>query len=321
MPDGTYTLRIAASNDGPSRAEQSISYKFRLDTAAPVISDLVYSGKDEGFVVTFDVTDDSPLAAVDLHDPADGLWFYRHVFTESEGSVGPDGRYVYHVEIPLSVIEQAWTDQGGIGDVIANPYVLAWDYGLNPSEVFPIDLPSGNPGTPSPCVSPEGGHWVKDGVGWWYVCAGGKQYLTGGWYTINGRDYMFGPSGYMATGFLKRTNGDWVYADQDGALVSGWVRDGGQWYYLDPTSKAMVTGWVADGGSWYYLTGSGAMAIGWVNDGGTWYYLNASGKMATGWVKDRGTWYYLSPSGAMVTGTHVINGRTYVFDDLGAWVR
>ena len=321
LPDGAYTLRIAASNDGPSRAEQSISYDFRLDTAAPVISDLVYSGKDEGFVVTFDVTDDSPLAAVDLHDPADGLWFYRHVFTEDEGSVGADGRYTYHVEIPMSVIQQAWTDQGGTGDVIANPYILAWDYGLNPSEIFPIDLPSGNPGTPSPCVSPEGGHWAKDGVGWWYVCAGGKQYLKGGWFTINGSDYLFGPSGYMATGFLKRANGDWVYADQDGALVSGWVRDGGQWYYLDPATKTMKTGWLADGGSWYYLTASGAMAIGWVNDGGTWYYLNASGKMATGWVNDGGTWYYLSPSGAMLTGTHVINGRTYVFDDSGAWVR
>ena len=321
MPDGAYTLRIAASNDGPSRAEQSISYNFRLDTKAPVISDLVYSGKDEGFVVTFDVTDDSPLAAVDLHDPADGLWFYRHVFTEDEGSVGADGRYVYHVEIPLSVIEQAWTDQGGTGGVIANPYILAWDYGLNPSEVFPINLPSGNPGTPSPCVNPEGGHWVKDSVGWWYACADGASYLKSGWFTINGRDYQFGPSGYMATGFLKRANGDWVYADSDGALVSGWVKDGGQWYYLDPASHVMATGWVADRGSWYYLTGNGAMAIGWVNDGGTWYFLNASGKMATGWVKDRGTWYYLAPSGAMLTGTHVINGRTYMFDDSGAWVR
>ena len=320
MPDGAYTLRIAASNDGPSRAEQSISYNFRLDTKAPVISDLVYSGKDEGFVVTFDVTDDSPLAAVDLHDPADGLWFYRHVFTEDEGSVGADGRYVYHVEIPLSVIEQAWTDQGGTGGVIANPYILAWDYGLNPSEVFPINLPSGNPGTPSPCVNPEGGHWVKDSVGWWYACADGASYLKGGWFTINGRDYQFGPSGYMATGFLKRMNGEWVYADSDGALVSGWVKDGGQWYYLDPASHVMATGWVADRGSWYYLTGNGAMAIGWVNDGGTWYFLNASGKMATGWVKDRGTWYYLAPSGAMLTGTHVINGRTYMFDDSGAWV-
>ena len=321
MPDGAYTLRIAAANDGPSRAEQSISYDFRLDTKAPVISDLVYSGKDEGFVVTFDVTDDSPLAAVDLHDPADGLWFYRHVFTEDEGSVGADGRYTYHVEIPMSVIEQAWTDQGGTGDVIANPYILAWDYGLNPSEVFPINLLSGNPGTPSPCVSPEGGHWAKDAVGWWYVCADGQTYLKAGWFTINGRDYQFGPSGYMATGFLKRTSGEWVYADSEGALVGGWVRDGGQWYYLDPASKVMVTGWLAEGGSWYYLTGSGAMAIGWVNDGGTWYFLNASGQMATGWIKDRGTWYYLSPSGAMVTGTHVINGRTYVFDDSGAWVR
>ena len=321
MPDGAYTLRIAASNDGPSRAEQSISYNFRLDTKAPVISDLVYSGKDEGFVVTFDVTDDSPLAAVDLHDPADGLWFYRHVFTEDEGSVGADGRYTYYVEIPLSVIEQAWTDQGGTGGVIANPYILAWDYGLNPSEVFPINLPSGNPGTPSPCVNPEGGHWVKDSVGWWYACADGASYLKGGWFTINGRDYQFGPSGYMATGFLKRMNGQWVYADSDGALVSGWVKDGGQWYYLDPASHVMATGWVADRGSWYYLTGNGAMAIGWVNDGGTWYFLNASGKMATGWVKDRGTWYYLAPSGAMLTGTHVINGRTYMFDDSGAWVR
>ena len=320
LPDGQYKLTLSAHNDGPSQAEQSISYDFRLDTTAPVISDLVYSGKDEGFVVTFDVTDDSPLAAVDLHDPADGLWFYRHVFTESEGSVGPDGRYVYHVEIPLSVIEQAWTDQGGTGDVIANPYILAWDYGLNPSEIFPIDLPSGNPGTPSPCVSPEGGHWAKDGVGWWYACADGTSYLKDGWFTINGRDYQFGPSGYMATGFLKRANGDWVYADQDGAFVGGWVRDGGQWYYLDPSSKVMKTGWLADGGSWYYLTASGAMATGWVNDGGTWYYLNASGKMVTGWLNVGGAWYYLGPDGAMFTGTHVINGRTYVFDANGIWV-
>ena len=321
LPDGQYTLTIAARNDGPSPTEQSISYTFRLDTAAPVISELVYSGKDEGFVVTFDVTDDSPLAAVDLHDPADGLWFYRHVFTEDEGSVGADGRYTYHVEIPMSVIQQAWTDQGGTRDVIANPYILAWDYGLNPSEVFPINLLSGNPGTPSPCVSPEGGHWAKDAVGWWYVCADGQTYLKAGWFTINGRDYQFGPSGYMMTGFLKRASGEWVYADSEGALVSGWVRDGGQWYFLDPATKVMATGWLANGGSWYYLTGSGAMAIGWVEDGGTWYFLNASGRMATGWVKDRGTWYYLAPSGAMLTGTQVINGRTYVFDESGAWQR
>ena len=321
LPDGEYTLRLSAHNDGPSQREQSISYDFRLDTTAPVISNLAYEGEGDGMVVSFDVADASPLAGVDLHDPADGLWFYRHVFTEDEGSVGADGTYSYHVEIPMSVIQQAWSDQGGTGDVIANPYVLAWDYGLNPSEVFPINLPTGNPGVSLPCTDPAGGHWAKDAVGWWYVCANGTDYLTGGWFTINGRDYQFGPSGYMMTGFLKRASGEWVYADSEGALVGGWVRDGAYggpyWYYMDPATKVMATGWLFDRGSWYYLGASGDMHTGWVKVDGLWYYLNSSGVMRTGWLQLGGLWYYLSPSGAMVTGTQVIDGRTYSFDTSG----
>ena len=318
LPDGMYRLTISASNDGPSSAEQSISYDFRLDTVGPVVSHLTYVGEGEDTVVSFDVSDSSPLAGIDLHDPADGSWFYRHVFTDAEGTVGTDGTYTYHVEVPFKDIDAAWGHQGGSGSVIAHPYLMAWDYGLNHSAAVPLDLPSENLGE---CLKPDGGHWVKDVAGWWYACADGAGYLKDGWFTINGRDYLFNPSGYMATGFLKRADGQWVYADQDGALASGWIRDGGQWYYLDPATKVMKTGWVNDGGSWYYLTSSGAMATGWVNDGGTWYYLSASGKMATGWLNVGGSWYYLSPSGAMLTGTHVINGRTYVFDDSGAWVR
>ena len=320
LPDGQYKLTLSAHNDGPSQAEQSISYEFRIDTAAPVVSNLEYQGEGADTVLSFDVADASPLAAIDLHDPADGLWFYRHVFTDNEATIAADGTRAYHVEIPFKDIDAAWTDQGGSGNVIAHPYLLAWDYGLNHSEAATLNLPSDNTGTTDACASTDGGHWVKDGAGWWYACADGTSYLKNGWYTINGSEYLFGPSGYMATGFLKRANGDWVYADSDGALVSGWVKDGGQWYYLDPSSKVMKTGWVADGGSWYYLTGSGAMAIGWVNDGGTWYFLNASGKMVTGWLNVGGSWYYLSPSGAMLTGTQVINGRTYVFDANGIWV-
>ena len=340
LPDGAYKLTLSAHNDGPSQAEQSISYEFRLDTAGPVVSGVTYSGEGSETVVSFDVTDSSPLAGVDLHDPADGLWFYRHVFTEDEGRVGPEGMYTYHVEIPMSVMEQAWTDQGGSGSVIAHPYVLAWDYGLNHSEALTLDLPSDNTGAVDGCVSSEGGHWVKDGVGWWYQCADGRGYLKNGWFSINGSDYLFGPSGYVATGWLKRADVQWVYADSDGVLVSGWVRDGGSWYYLDPATKAMATGWLNDRGTWYYLTGSGAMATGWVNDGGTWYYLDSSGAMrtgwlnqggswyylggsgamATGWVNDRGTWYFLSGSGVMQTGTQTIEGTTYVFDTTGAWI-
>ncbi|MFC2573116.1 MAG: peptidase S8, partial [Actinomyces oris] len=313
-----------------------VSYRFRLDTVGPVVSGVTYSGEGSETVVSFDVTDSSPLAGVDLHDPADGLWFYRHVFSDSEGDVGADGVYRYHVEIPFETISRSWTEQGGVGDVVAHPYVLAWDYGLNHSEAVTLDLPSDNQGA---CTRPDGGHWVKDGVGWWYQCADGRGYLANGWYSINGSDYLFGPSGYMATGWLKRADGQWVYADSDGVLVSGWVRDG-SWYYLDPATKVMVTGWLNDRGTWYYLGGSGAMATGWVNDGGTWYYLDSSGAMRTGWLNQGGTWYYLggsgamatgwvnvggswyflSGSGAMQTGTQTIEGTTYVFDTTGAWI-
>ena len=321
LPDGQYKLTLSAHNDGPSQTEQSISYEFRIDTAAPVVSNLEYKGEGADTVMSFDITDASLLAAIDLHDPADGLWFYRHIFTDNEATTAADGTRAYHVEIPFKDIAQAWTDQGGSGDVIAHPYLLAWDYGLNHSEALTLNLPSNNTGTADACTSTEGGHWTKDAAGWFYTCADGTSYLKGGWYTINGSDYLFGPSGYMATGFLKRADGQWVYANESGALVGGWVRDGGQWYYLDPATRVMKTGWVADGGSWYYLTDTGAMATGWVNDGGSWYYLNASGKMATGWLNVGGSWYYLSPSGAMLTGTQVINGRTYVFDANGVWVR
>ena len=321
LPDGQYKLTLSAHNDGPSQTEQSISYEFRIDTAAPVVSNLEYKGEGADTVMSFDITDASLLAAIDLHDPADGLWFYRHIFTDNEATTAADGTRAYHVEIPFKDIAQAWTDQGGSGDVIAHPYLLAWDYGLNHSEALTLNLPSNNTGTADACTSTEGGHWTKDAAGWFYTCADGTSYLKGGWYTINGSDYLFGPSGYMATGFLKRADGQWVYANESGALVGGWVNDGGSWYYLDPATKIMKTGWVADGGSWYYLTASGAMATGWVNDGGSWYYLNASGQMATGWLNVGGSWYYLSPSGAMLTGTQVINGRTYVFDANGVWVR
>ena len=325
LPDGDYTLTLSAHNDGPSQADQSISYDFRIDTAAPVVSNLEYKGEGTDTVLSFDVTDASPLAAIDLHDPADGLWFYRHVFTDSEATTAADGSRAYHVEIPFRDIAQAWTDQGGSGDVIAHPYLLAWDYGLNHSEAATLTLPTDNPGVTLPCTNPEGGHWAKDAVGWWYVCANGTDYLTAGWFTINGRDYQFGPTGYMMTGFLKRADGTWVYADSEGALVGGWVRDstygGPNWYYLDPATKVMATGWLAQGGTWYYLGADGAMRTGWAQVNGSWYYFNASGAMVTGWVNLGGVWYYLGPDGAMLTGTQVINGRTYTFDESGAWHR
>jgi hypothetical protein len=319
--DGEYALTVSAHNDGPSRTEQSISYKFRIDTTAPVIEDVRYSGKDDDTVVTLTVVDSSPMAAFDLHDPADGLWFYRYILSDADQIADKDGKYRYEVDVPLSVISRAWVDQGGTGPVVSDPYVLGWDYGLNHSSAVTVNLPTGRPSIPPFCADPTGGHWVKGSGGWWYACADGSTYLANGWFTINGSDYSFGPDGYMMTGFLKRPSGEWVYADASGTLLSGWLRDGSYgglyWYYMDPATKVMCTGWLFDRGSWYYLGDSGDMHTGWVKIDGLWYYLKPSGAMHIGWLQLGSAWYYLSPSGAMVTGAQVIDGRVYSFDTSG----
>ena len=321
LPDGEYAVTVSAHNDGPSRTEQSISYKFRIDTTAPVIEDVHYSGKGDDTVVTLTIVDSSPMAAFDLHDPADGLWFYRHILSDADQIADKDGKYRYEVDVPLSVISRAWVDQGGTGPVVSDPYVLGWDYGLNHSSAVTVNLPTGRPSIPPFCADPTGGHWVKGSGGWWYACADGSTYLANGWFTINGSDYSFGPDGYMMTGFLKRPSGEWVYADASGTLLSGWLRDGSYgglyWYYMDPATKVMRTGWLFDRGSWYYLGDSGDMHTGWIKIDGLWYYLKPSGAMHIGWLQLGSAWYYLSPSGAMVTGAQVINGRVYSFDTSG----
>ena len=321
LPDGEYALTVSAHNDGPSRTEQSISYKFRIDTTAPVIEDVHYSGKGDDTVVTLTIVDSSPMAAFDLHDPADGLWFYRHILSDADQIADKDGKYRYEVDVPLSEISRAWMDQGGTGPVVSDPYVLGWDYGLNHSSAVTVNLPTGRPSIPPFCADPTGGHWVKGSGGWWYACADGSTYLANGWFTINGSDYSFGPDGYMMTGFLKRPSGEWVYADASGTLLSGWLRDGSYgglyWYYMDPATKVMRTGWLFDRGSWYYLGDSGDMHTGWIKIDGLWYYLKPSGAMHIGWLQLGSAWYFLSPSGAMVTGAQVIDGRVYSFDTSG----
>ena len=42
----------------------------------------------------------------------------------------------------------------------------------------------------------------------------------------------------------------------------------------------MKTGWLKQGGTWYYLDGSGAMKTGWFKVDGKWYYAYSSGALA-----------------------------------------
>ena len=161
----------------------------------------------------------------------------------------------------------------------------------------------------------KAGTWVKDAVGWWWRKADGS-YPSSQALRIDGKTYRFDERGYMVTGWVL-DGGWWFYHEASGAQASGWANVDGTWYYLEPPAGVMATGWVSWSSAWYYLDASGAMVTGWVQDGGAWYYLTASGAMATGWVKDGAYWYYLDEGGVMVTGERTIDGIAYSFDSSG----
>ena len=71
LPDGRYTLTIEASSVAPSSSTQQMTWQFSLDTQAPVMSNVAVTGEGEGRVVSFDVSDHSPLAGIAFSESPD----------------------------------------------------------------------------------------------------------------------------------------------------------------------------------------------------------------------------------------------------------
>lgn len=104
--------------------------------------------------------------------------------------------------------------------------------------------------------------------------------------------------------YWQLKEGTWYYATSDGKAYTGWLCQGGTWYWLEPdVGGAMATGLHECNGSLYWFNSSGAMATGWVLDGGTWYYATGSGALARGPVSVGGVPYcFDARTGAMLTG-------------------
>jgi len=120
------------------------------------------------------------------------------------------------------------------------------------------------------------------------------------------------------TKWTKNGNNQWFYT-VNGVPKTGWMKDNGKWYYLDPSTGAMRTGWLNIGGKWYFFGIHGDMQTGWVQSRSKWYYLDpSSGAMKTGWVKVGTKWYYLEANGAMKTGWFTYKGKWYYLEANGA---
>ena len=283
LPDGAYTLTIEGTSTDATPTTQQLTHVIRLDTQAPVVSNLTITGEGNERTLSFDVTDSSYIAGYGFSSTADGAPFMQ----EKEyhwGEQGEDGLIHYHYDVPISTIAQR---SGGDPSTV---YLQVWDWPLNKGTVK-VDLKA----------APKTGEWKWGARGWWYRYEDGS-YPSSAALVIDGSTYRFDASGYMRTGWVK-DQGAWYYHEASGAQTSGWVFSGARWYYLSPDSGVMATGWVQVGSTWYYLSpDGGAMATGWLKEGGYWYYLQpGSGAMATGWLKIWGTWYHFADNGQLIS--------------------
>ena len=283
LPDGAYTLTIEGTSTDATPTTQQLTHVIRLDTQAPVVSNLTITGEGNERTLSFDVTDSSYIAGYGFSSTADGAPFMQ----EKEyhwGEHGEDGLIHYHYDVPISTIAQR---SGGDPSTV---YLQVWDWPLNKGTVK-VDLKA----------APKTGEWKWGARGWWYRYEDGS-YPVDAAVVIDGSTYRFDAAGYMRTGWVK-DQGAWYYHEASGVQTTGWVSSGGHWYYLDPASGVMATGWVQVGSTWYYLSpDGGAMATGWLKEGGYWYYLQpGSGAMVTGWLKIWGTWYHFADNGQLIS--------------------
>ena len=325
LPDGNYKLTIAANNDGPSSTEQSITYNFRIDTKAPVVD----SAKVNGSTLSVELSDESPLAGFTLNDPNSGRYIHLEVARDENSQTYENGRYHYKTSIDLNQV------QGGASN---NPYVVAWDYGLNHSE--PVTMNGGKPGNgggqpgvgddqPGNGGGQPGDDWGDDQPGngggqpgddW-----GNDQPGNGGGQP--GDDWGNGggqPGDDWGNGGGQPGNGGGQPGDgwdNGGGQPGGNPGNGGNSGYCD-----FLNGyWLSDPVGWWQncVGGKSLPRNQWSNIGGKDYFVGPDGNAQTGWLNQGDTWYYLDPSngGSMCTGTRNIDGKTYTFDNSGALVK
>lgn len=106
------------------------------------------------------------------------------------------------------------------------------------NEWFMVDLtfndyddPGGNTGS----------SWKHDGYSWWYQRSDGS-YLQSTQAKINGVWYLFDNSGYV---------------------VTGWVNDGGKWYWMHDSEAMEVNTWITDKGLSHYISYDGVWVSEW----------------------------------------------------------
>ncbi|MDR0874777.1 MAG: S8 family serine peptidase [Clostridiales Family XIII bacterium] len=161
-----------------------------------------------------------------------------------------------------------------------------------------------------------------DPVGWQDLPGIGRVYYDGGSEPVHGE---------------KLIDGKWYYFDPDtGALYTGQVKSGTDFYYFDGLNGKLYRGERKVDGKWHYFGTDGKRVGGFQNlPGGKrvyyagvngrvhgemkigeyqYYFDPSDGAMKTGWISASGKQYYHSEDGKRVYGAKKIGGKDYYFD-------
>lgn len=212
------------------------------------------------------------------------------------------------------------------------------------------------------------GKWIKDKVGDWWQDPDGS-YPRNCWRKIAGTFYWFNEKGYVVQNQWIQYQGNFYWLNGTGGMRTGWNKIDGEWYFLNdgvvaPKKPvgAMLTGWVLAGGNYFYLRPkregkhaqgtllegelkgyagndyylvksgedrryqTGQMLTGWRQAGDDYYWYNtiATKDMPLGamyknkWLKLPEAWYYFKDNGEMACDeTLVIGGKKYMFGKNG----
>lgn len=80
------------------------------------------------------------------------------------------------------------------------------------------------------------GQWKQNDTGWWYQNDDGS-YPVSQWKTIDEKQYCFDANGYMETGWMVTSQGNWYYLNPSGELRYDALTENGRTYYFDSNGK------------------------------------------------------------------------------------
>lgn len=113
--------------------------------------------------------------------------------------------------------------------------------------------------------------------------------------------YYADENGALQTGWIN-DNADKLHANSDYTLSEGWTRLDGTTYYFSDEAK-MQTGYISLEDQTYFLGQDGALTTGWLDTSeGVFYFDVETGRQAFGAQPVDGVLYYFASNGAMQTG-------------------